>query len=83
MNILVPLIENRLFPATYDKTSFKKPTEQFKKEFGAKIINVSDRSTMGNLSVYLLQLTTSELSALFLSLGRHCLHQLFVAVSRS
>ena len=57
-----------------------------KKEFGAEIINVSDRSTMVimcNLSVYLLQLTTSELSALFLSLGRHCLHQLFVAVSRS
>ena len=38
---------------------------------------------MINLSVYILLLTTLEVSALFLSLGRHCLCQFFVAVSRS
>ena len=72
--------------ATYDKTCIEKPTARFKKEFGAEIIKVSDRGTMViicNLSVYLLLLTTFEVSALFLSLGRHCLHHFFVAVTRS
>ena len=41
------------------------------------------KATMFNLSVYLLLLTALEVSALFLSLGRHCLCQVFVAVSWS
>ena len=47
---------------------------------------MSDRgkkATMFNLSVYLLLLTTLEVSVLFLSLGRYCLCQFFVAVSWS
>ena len=79
----MPLIENRRFAATYDRTSIKKGYGTVKNEFGTEIINVSDRGTMVtmcNLSVYLLLLTTLEVSALFLSLDRHCLCQFFVAV---
>ena len=46
--------------------------------------NRGKKATMFNLPVYLLLLlTTLEVSALFLSLGRHCLCQFFVAVSWS
>ena len=45
--------------------------------------NRGKKATMFNLPVYLLLLTTLEVSALFLSLGRHCLYQFFVAVSWS
>ena len=49
-----------------------------------RIIIVLDRgkkTTMFNPSVYLLLLTTLEVSALFLSLGRHCLCQFFLLLA--
>ena len=74
-------LEMRTSRRPITKLALKNLRDDSKKEFGEEIINVSDRGTMCvtkcNLSIYLLLLTTLYVSALFLSLGRHCLLSVF------
>ena len=66
----------------YDKTSIENLTGGYGvRSRNNKMCQIEVQWLLCAIYLYLLLLTTLEVSALFLSLGRHCLRQFFVAVS--